>query len=131
MNISTLIPKDKSDCSSIPTLKVIDITMVNPILGELLEWIQDMNWPVAKELWEILPRFHKGLIPHIKAVLNSDDDIWKCYTLSLVRNFPIDTIQELSIEIKRIAKNPTVGEILEETNVFALEIIKEFNLNFK
>ena len=73
-----LIPKDKFDISFIDELKTINVNTVDPILGDLLEWLQDINWPVAKELVDILPRFHQKLVPHIQMVFNSNDDIWKC-----------------------------------------------------
>ena len=121
--INDLIPKDKFDTSGISLLTTIDVDEAEPILGVLLEWIQDINWPVAKELLNVLPRFHSGLIPHIKAVLNSDDDIWKCWVLVMLKNFPPETVSILSTEIKRIADSPTQTEILEGANEYAKELL--------
>lgn len=127
-NIFHLIPKDKFDNSSIETLRTIDVDKATPILGSLLEWLQDLNWPVAKELIDVLPRFHVGLIPHIESVFSSNDDIWKYWTLRLIKKFPIETVNFLAPAIKRMAENPTAGEVIEETNIYALEIIEIFNL---
>jgi len=48
--IFELIPKDKFDTSGIYALYKIAPDEVEPILASLLEWIQDLNWPVAQEL---------------------------------------------------------------------------------
>ena len=63
--IFDLVPKDKFDVSGIEKLRRIGIEEAEPILGSLLEWVQDLNWPVAQELIKVLPRFHRQLIPHI------------------------------------------------------------------
>ena len=127
-NILDLVPKDKFDNSTIEIIKVIDVDEVEPILYRLLEWLQDINWPIAQELFNILPRFHTQLVPHIRAVLNSDDDIWKNWILCLIKEFPTETVVLLSSDIKRIAKHPTANETLKETNIFAIEVIEMFEL---
>jgi hypothetical protein len=127
-NIFDLIPKDKSDDSNINKLKEINIKEIKPILGGLLEWIQDLNWPIAKKLIKILPRFHVELIPHIKNVLESNDDEWKNCVLFLLRNFPYDSVKLLSPYIIRIANYPTKSELEEGTNEYAIDVIKKFNI---
>ena len=127
-NLYDLIPKNKSDISGIEQLKAIDIANAGPILGDLLEWLQDINWPVAKELFYVLPRFGKMLVPHIRSVFNSDDDIWKCWILCMLKEFPQDTVKLLSYEIKRMAGDPTAGELLEEINIYASDIVQIFQL---
>ena len=126
-DIFDLIPKDKFDNSNMEILKTINADEVKPILGKLLEWLQDLNWPVAMELIRILPRFHFNLIPHIKAVFDSDDDVWKCRTLCLIKDFPPETLKLLAPEIKRMAEFPTTGEIEEGANEYAVEIIQMAN----
>ncbi len=127
-NLFELIPKDKFDNSSIPLLNTMNVQDAVPILGELLEWIQDINWPIAQELIEVLPRFHMQLVPHIKSVLHADDDIWKCWTLCLIQKFPKETVLLLASDIKRIAYNPTASEIDEGAHEYALGTIKQFDL---
>jgi hypothetical protein len=129
MDVFSLVPKDKFDCSGIETLKSIDIKDAEPILYDLMVWMQDLNWPVAKELKKVLPRFHENLVPHTMAIFNSDDDIWKSWTLLLLKDFPSDTVRLLANDIKRIAENPTKGELMEEANEYASELIQQFNLN--
>lgn len=127
-NLLKLIPKDKFDVSGIEQLKAINVEEIEPILWELLKWIQDINWPIARELIEILPRFHFQLIPYIKTVFDTDDSIWKCWVLWLIEKFPEETIKILASDIRRIAYNPTIGERNEETNLYALDVISKFEL---
>jgi hypothetical protein len=127
-DIHKLIPKDKFDTSGIETLKKIEVNKVVPILGALLEWIQDINWPIATELIKILPRFHLQLMPHIHAVFESDDDIWKCWILDMLKRFPPETIGLLSVDIRRIAFSPTESEALEEADQYARNIVVQFQL---
>ncbi|MDR3069405.1 MAG: DUF5071 domain-containing protein [Propionibacteriaceae bacterium] len=125
---SPLVPKDKFDTSSIAALQAVEILEVQPILGDLLAWIRDINWPVAQPLMEVLPRFHRELVPHIKAVFESDDDVWKCWTLSLLESFPRDTVELLASAIRRMAEFPTPGEVEEEACVYAQRIVDVFKL---
>ena len=128
MDIYSLVPRHKFDNSNIELLKIVGIKEATPIMGELLEWLQDINWPVAKELMDVLPRFHFELVPHIKEVLSSNDDIWKCWTLCLLEKFPKETVILLADDIKRIVNKPTHGELEEETHVYAQEVIARFEL---
>ena len=71
---------------------------------------------------------YKMLVPHIRAVFNSDDDVWKCWILCMLKQFPHDTVELLSYEIKRMASDPTAGELCEESNIYATDIIQIFHL---
>ena len=48
MDIKALIPKDKSDIETAETLSNHSFKEVQPIIPDLLEWLQDGNWPVSK-----------------------------------------------------------------------------------
>ena len=124
-----LVPKNKTDISGIEELSRIKAEKAEPILGLLLEWIKDLNWPAARELIKVLPRFHRQLVPHIKTVLHSDDDIWKSWVLLMLQDFPPETVSLLSDDIRRIAYSPAETEVLEETHEYAQEILTQFQLN--
>ena len=125
-DIQSLVPRDKLDNSGIETLKTINADEIEPILGQLLEWIQDINWPVAQELFHVLPRFHIKLVPHIKAVLNSHDDIWKCWVLCLIKELPAETVVLFLPEIKRVSEQPTTGEVEKGASKYAAEVVEMF-----
>ena len=127
-DLSKLVPRDKFDCSGIEELKTITPQEVEPILGALMEWMQDINWPVARELMQVLPRFHRELIPHIKSVFYSDDEEWKCWTLCLLKNFPAETVEYLAPEIALLCDMRVDYQEPEGVAEYAIEIIRQFNL---
>ena len=89
-----LIPQNKFDTSTIKQLERIKTEQISTISMQLLEWIADMNWPVAQELIKVLPRFHKELMIDIKYILSDkvDDSIWKYWIInSLLPLFPPDS----------------------------------------
>ena len=53
-NIKDLIPKDKFDVSSFEQLMALNDAEIDPIIPELLKWIQDMNWPVAPSVIKVV-----------------------------------------------------------------------------
>ncbi|MGM0125194.1 hypothetical protein IGI37_002592 [Enterococcus sp. AZ194] len=128
MRLENLIPVDKFDDSQIDELKTIDRHTVMPILDQLLVWLQDLNCPIAQKFFDVLPRFQAELTPCILEILCSDDDMWKNDVLRLIENFELETVRIVEPEIKRIANKPTVGELSEETPVYAKRIIDKFIL---
>ena len=111
--LKTLIPKDKFDISSIPVLMEISEEDVQPILPELFTWIADMNWPVAKEMIWVLPRFSQSLLPLVKETLqpSENDDMFKYFIITeLLPALPANIQLELLVDISRIANNPTDDE---------------------
>lgn len=95
------------------------------LIPELLSWLQDINWPIAIDISQILLTIPNETLPHISHVLSGDDDIWKEWCLRyFVMELPDELILSLQEEIKRIAYTPTKGEELEEVHITALEILK-------
>jgi hypothetical protein len=124
MNIQQLIPKDKSDTETAEKLFGYSYDEIKPIVPELLTWIKDMNWPVAKPVSNYLETISEHLTADILKILRGTDDIWKYWTLRafcLGNKKPLDEI--LRDEIKRIIINPTAGEKTEEVDEIAREII--------
>lgn len=101
-----LIPQNKFDTSTIKQLEHIKTEQISTISMQLLEWIADMNWPVAQELIKVLPRFHKELMIDIKYILSDkvDDSIWKYWIInSLLPLFPPDGQTVFLPDIQRLA----------------------------
>lgn len=101
-----LIPQNKFDTSTIKQLERIKTEQISTISMQLLEWIADMNWPVAQELIKVLPRFHKKLMIDIKYILSDkvDDSIWKYWIInSLLPLFPPDGQTVFLPDIQRLA----------------------------
>ncbi|AJY77931.1 hypothetical protein VN24_21915 [Paenibacillus beijingensis] len=111
MDIRELIPKHKKDFESIEKLKTLDLEELKLILPELLEWLQDMNWPIAREIQTILLHFPEDLTPHIRRIFRTSDGEWKYWILySLLTDLPKHILIDLKPDLERINNYPTEDE---------------------
>ena len=126
--IKTLIPKHKNDWSFD---KSCDINWYNykelkPIIPELLIWLQDINWPVAKPISEYLKPMLPDILEELKPILNGNDSIWKYNILNI---FFIETKSTywkmISENIENLAFNPSDNDAKEEVNLLAKQILQE------
>lgn len=124
-NFEDLLPRHKSDIDRVKMIKKMDRDKILPLLPNLLEWIQDTNWPVAPSVLELLLTFPEEIVPHVHDVLTSDDDNWKWYILhSLVIKLPVESRIQFREYLTRVAKTPTHNELAEELDEIAKEILK-------
>jgi len=124
-DIRTLIPQTKFDTERAEQAVAAGYPAVEPILPELLEWIQDCNWPVARVLAPFLGTIGAPLIPHIRKILATDDTMWKYWTLTyLVRNSP-DVVAALREDLERYANSPTPDERAGELDEVARTILTQ------
>ncbi|THF78463.1 DUF5071 domain-containing protein [Cohnella fermenti] len=115
MDIKELVPKHKSDFDRINDLKKLSLDQIRPILPDLLEWLQDINWPIAIEVEEILIGFQEELVPHLKNIFNVVDGQWKYFLLyGLIKRLPDEVLVELKEDLERMLYYPTRDEIDEE-----------------
>lgn len=129
MNLQELIPKDKFDIEAIKRLSEANTEQITSIATSLLEWIADMNWPVALELINVLPRFHKGLITSIKYILidQKKDPIWKYWIITqLLVQFPKESQLEFLPVIKGFAELTPKNEDEIELKRGALDFLGQF-----
>lgn len=106
------IPEDKHDIAAIERAMQVGFPKLNPLLPELLEWVQDSNWPVAPYTAELLLKAGPEIVPHIKNVLGSDDGMWKYWTIELVvANLSPDISAEIRDELVRLASEPTEDDL--------------------
>jgi hypothetical protein len=127
-NIRELIPRNKSDDSHIVDLMTIKETDVYPILPDLLEWIADVNWPVASAVLKVLARFPNSVIPLIQTALDilAKDDILKYNIIvHLLPLFSIEKQHTLYYDVKRICDNLTDSEKHEAVWEAACDFIEK------
>lgn len=74
--LNSYIPSDKFDVNPIIELAKLDYPFYKDILFELIEWIKNINWPVAKLIAPLLVKSNKDIVPHIRIALKSKDDMW-------------------------------------------------------
>ena len=117
------LPRDKHDTQHAQELIALSWEELRPAMPQILEWVQDANWPVAAVLLPYLAGIGPRLAPYIKTVLASDDEQWKYFVLhGIVRHAP-ELAFELDGELQRFAHAPTRGELEEGVAEVAREIL--------
>ncbi len=127
MTLKKVIPKDKSDVNFIHELSKYDIKEVKEVVPELLTWLQDYNWPVAKYMAGYLSNFSNEVSNEILAILKGNDDIWKYWIVfTLVLHSKVTPNKAIMKEVKRLAHKPTKSEKHEEVDEIAREAIAKY-----
>jgi len=90
---------------------------------ELLEWVQDLNWPVAQVLAPFLASAGSNVVPGIRQIFASSDDTWKwSVVVGVVARSP-ELTALLRPELQRIVHAPTPGERSEGLDQIVAELL--------
>lgn len=118
------LPEHKADVDKLPALAKLPLTAEQ--LPPLLEWLQDMNWPVAEGVSHLLLAYPAALVPHIINVLHSDDAMWIYNVLNrIVLHSPPEVQRRYRTSLIRLATTPTNDERGEEVDMLAARILGE------
>ena len=117
--------QDKHDLASAQRLVKLGYPDVAAYLPVMLEWIQDINWPVARILAPFLASVGAPMIPHLWRVLRSDDQIWKYWCISeVIAHMEPVCQQAFSAELMRLRDHPLDCERDEGLHELAGEILQ-------
>lgn len=94
-----------------------------------MTWLRDYNWPVAHVLAPFLATIGSPVIPEVHRVLQTNDDVWKYWVLMCIVAESHEVAEALQEELTRLAESPTSGEVAEEVNVVAQEILHRLKGN--
>lgn len=99
-----MLPTDKFDIAAVENLKRASTAEALPLLPQMLKWIQDVNWPVAEPMLDILLAYPTEITPHVEAVLIGDDDEWiyNCLTM-IVPKLPFFSKLVLASAVEQLA----------------------------
>jgi Domain of unknown function (DUF5071) len=126
MDAKSFVPRHKCDLERANRLQSLDETALHPIAADLLEWLQDMNWPVAGDCARALMRVGQPIIPLLRDILQGSDETWKHWCiLCLIRYLPIELAQQLRPELSRIVNHPSETERSEGVEETAREALAE------
>lgn len=98
-----LLPQDKGDLAAVERAAAAGWPTIEPILPHLLTWLQDLNWPVAPAVAQLLVRVGEPVVPVIRQVLAGDDDLWRLWVMqAVVAEMGEPVIRELRVELERV-----------------------------
>jgi hypothetical protein len=103
MNLAEMLPVDKHDTDKAASLVALGYPTVEPVLPQILRWLQDMNWPVAIVFEPLVAGIGAPLAPHLRDVFATDDDIWKYWILEVVVGKSPELVSDLRPEITKLA----------------------------
>lgn len=115
MTLRDLIPKDKFDNSTINQLCKLTDNEIRPIIFDLLEWLQDYNWTIAKDILPIVISHQNIAIPHIITILQGNNMMWKYWIIELVIPYLIyPNKQLLKSELERLSSLEITDDDIDE-----------------
>jgi hypothetical protein len=123
MSNALSLPQDKYDTEAATALAVASWESIAPLMPQILEWMQDLNWPVAHVFQPFLVSVGLPLVPFVREVFATDDEQWKYNILVSVVACAPELATALHDDLKRMANNPTEGERLEGVSEEAREIL--------
>lgn len=126
MNLEELVPKNKFDTESAEKLFQYSFDEIEPIIPQILEWMQDGNWPVSKPVGRYIKSLPQERIgPYIMGILDGTDYEWKYFLISIFEKADLEKgYLPLLAELKRLVNAPTDTEIACEVHWMAKHVLE-------
>lgn len=78
---------------------------------ELLTWLQNFNWPIARDVLPFVLQYSNLIVEPVRAILKTDDVAWiHVFLVNVVRMLPFVERKKLKAELERIARESTGEE---------------------
>lgn len=122
--LQSLLPRSKTDCQAVDLIAELGFPEVAPIVPELLEWLQDGNWPVAKRLAGWLASVGIPIVPYLDRVLASEDLSSTYWMIDLVISRSQPLCDHYRLWLSRCARAPTPLERQHEIDLVAREALQ-------
>jgi hypothetical protein len=124
-----MIPKHKDDIGALEILKDCSPEYIINNSADLLIWLQDINWPIARKMAKILRNYTNEIELEIVKILKSNDGLWKySVILCVIYQTEILTSAKIINEIKRIISFPTESDIGNDLVEYCIDVLNEFNI---
>jgi hypothetical protein len=123
---AAFVPRDKFDIQAAEWARDAGWPAVGPVLGELVDWCLDSNWPVAHVLGPFLGTIGAPVVPYVRAILDGEDASAKYHVLcGVVASMPAGVREELRDSMSRLTRSPTAAEVAEELPGIAAELLAD------
>ena len=121
--LTELLPRNVNDVENAQRLVALGFPAVMPVLPELLVWMREFDEPVAQTLAPLLTRIGKPLTPHVRRILDGDDELWKYGILTFVAAKSPALARELTPDLLEMIVSPRNGEITEQLTHLAKSVL--------
>jgi hypothetical protein len=125
----SLVPIDKGDTERAQAAVRAGYPAIEPVLPELLEWLQDCNWPVAAVLSPFLESIGSPIIPYLRPIMSSDDLVWKYWIIERIMGSSREVAEAFRGDLERLAHSPTDEEHLNELHERAAFVLQMHGWN--
>src|SRR4026209_2851321 len=123
-DLSNLVPSHKSDREAAKRAIAYGWPGVEPVIGELLVWLPDCNWPVAHTLIPFLAQIGDPLAPHLRPIFEGDDDVWKYWIIvEILERGPLTLAEQFRADLERLVQHPTPMEAEQELPEMAKSVL--------
>ncbi len=120
----SLVPADKSDVEAARRAVAAGWPAVEPVFPELLVWLQDYNWPVARVIAPFVARAGTPVVPYLREILDGDDAIWIwSITTTVLSNATLPVVAELRPSLERLAADTSVTLVDEDVPAEARAVL--------
>ncbi len=98
-------------------------------MPQLLEWLQDYNWPVAHVLAPFIAGIGDPIAPYLRPIFDGDDLLWKYWIISAVLDrAPLTVVELFRPDLERLVEDPTPREAEEELPEVAKPVLHRLRL---
>lgn len=126
MESDKCIPKTKFDTAAIMRAQSVGFPALNPVIPNLLEWLQDANWPIAASTAELLTHAGTEIIAPIQSIFHASDAIWKYWVIELLVACLDASLKEaLRGDLEGLANTPNERDRAEEVHFAARNVLQE------
>lgn len=123
MDLRHVVPSDKHDLAAVRAAAALGWPGIEPVVDDLLAWMQDGNWPVEPAVARLLSGVGSPLAPYVRPILTGDDDLWGYWVVRDVLAHSPELALALAGELRHIAAFPPSGEGGAELALAAAEVL--------
>jgi hypothetical protein len=125
MDKNSIIPTNKHDFDAVEKIKDTNPKNIQKWLPQIFEWVEDINWPIAPKLAEVLVKFDDMIVPYLIDLIRNPDGLREYsvyfYMLPILTDIQLHLIKG---ELMRVAYNPSDFEKQEGYDKIALKYIR-------
>lgn len=122
--LKNYLPLNKIDIDNAQLLVNLGYPNIKSILFEILTWLQDMNWPVAKIFAPFLATIGRELKDGVRVIFRTQDAVWKYWIIHSVLNDMLDSeLQFFREDLEELSLSTDAKNIVEGVPEMARELL--------